>query len=72
MSYWEIAARLAEEQGAECNSEAGYFFCPHCNKPIFKWDWTDAEMFEDKSVICPICNELLGDSYAIEDIAERQ
>ena len=71
MSYWEIAARLAEEQGSEWNHEEGYFVCPHCQEPIFEGDWTDAEMFEDKSVICPVCNELLGDSYEIEDIVER-
>lgn len=70
MSYWEIAASLAEEQGSECNYEEGYFVCPHCNEPVFEGDWTDDQMFKDNSVMCPICNELLGDSYMIEEISE--
>ena len=70
MSYWELAAGLAEEQGSECNYEEGYFICPHCNEPVFEGDWTDDQMFKDNSVMCPICNELLGDSYMIEEISE--
>lgn len=70
MSYWELAAALVEEQGSECNYEEGYFICPHCNEPVFEGDWTDDQMFKDNSVICPICNELLGDSYMIEEVSE--
>ena len=35
MSYWEIAARLAEESGAEVNWDEEYFICPHCEEPVF-------------------------------------
>ena len=70
MSYWELAAAFVEEQGSECNYAEGYFVCPHCNEPVFEGDWTDDQMFKDNSVICPTCNELLGDSYMIEEVSE--
>ena len=69
MSIWEIAARAAEDS-SEVDFDEGYFICPHCGEPIYDTDWTEADMMEDDCIICPICQEILADSYGIRDITD--
>ena len=71
MSYWEIAARLAEESGAEVNWDEEYFVCPHCEDLVFSDDWIEADMKDDDCIVCPICLELMCVAYAIEEVMHQ-
>lgn len=58
-SMWEINAEIVSDvYGGYVDWGEGFYVCPECDEPIYKSDWSEAEL---KECICPICGFVEGE-----------